>query len=126
MSQADDKLTPKQVKLITALLEGRTLEQAAEAAGVAYITAKRWRRDPDVIAELADARRELIAGALDVLTVGARAAAGELLALLRDKTVSPMVRLRAAEAVLERLHRWVELEDLDARLKALEARNEQS
>lgn len=126
MSQPDNNLTPKQVTLVAALLEGKTLEQAAQAAGVAYVTAKRWRRRPEFIAALAEARRELITGALDVLTVGARAAAAELLALLRDKTVSPMVRLRAAEAVLERLHRWVELEDLEARLRVLEERANES
>lgn len=126
MSHDDNNLTPKQVTLVAALLEGKTLEQAAAAAGVAYITAKRWRRRPEFAAALAEARREIIAGALDVLTVGARAAAGELLALLRDRTVAPMVRLRAAEAVLERLHKWAELEDLEARIRALEEKHGQA
>lgn len=126
MSDADNNLTPKQVALVTALLEGKTLDAAAQAAGVAYTTARRWRRRPEFVAALAEARRELISGALDVLSVGARAAAAELLSLLRDKTVSPMVRLRAAEAVLDRLTRWIELEDLEARIRALEERNGQA
>lgn len=122
MSQPANNLTPKQVQLVTALLRGETLEQAAGAADVAYITAKRWRRLPAVAAALAEGRRELIASALDVLSVGARAAAAEMLAILRDKTVAPQVRLRAAESVLERLHKWAELEDLQARIAAMEAR----
>lgn len=126
MSDTDTNLTPKQVALVTALLEGKTLEQAADAAGVASATARRWRRKPAFVAALAEARRELISGALDVLSVGARAAAAELLSLLRDRSVSPMVRLRAAEAVLERLHKWAELEDLETRIRALEERNDQA
>ena len=125
MSEPASNLTPKQVQLVTALLEGKSLEQAAQAAGVAYVTARRWRRLPAIIAALAEGQRELIASALDVLSVGARAAAGEILAILRDKRVAPLVRLRAAEAVLERLHKWAELEDLEARIRALEEKNAQ-
>jgi phage terminase small subunit len=126
MSQPDHNLTPKQAQLVAVLLEGKSLDQAAKAAGIAYVTAKRWRRTPQIAAALAEGRRELIASALDILTVGARAAAGEILTILRDRNVAPLVRLRAAEAVLERLHKWAELEDLESRIRALEEKHEQA
>lgn len=44
--------------LIDAAVEGRTLAEIAEAAGVSISTAQRRLRDPDILAELADARAQ--------------------------------------------------------------------
>jgi hypothetical protein len=123
MTEPARNVTPKQVAIIAALLMGKTIEQAAAGAGASPSTAHRWLRDPVFVAELAKARRAALSAALDVLTAGARIAAGEILAILRDKKVAPSVRLRAAEAVLERLHKWAELEDLEARIRALEEKH---
>ena len=88
--------------------------------GVPETTISRWQRDPAFIAELAAHRREAIRTSLDFLTAGARAASGEILAVMRDKANPPSVRLRAACEVLDRLSKWVEVEDLENRIKMLE------
>lgn len=116
------KITPKQTAAIAALMTGATIEAAASAVGVNAATVHRWLRDPAFVEELAAARRLTIGAALDTLTAGARAAAAEIAALVNDKSVAPLVRLRAAEALLDRLTRWVELEDLQRRIEALEGR----
>lgn len=120
MQDSAPEIDPKQTALIVALLAGKTIEAAAGEVGINPSTAHRWLRDPAFAAELGAARREALRSALDVFTAGARAAAGEVLAILRDKKTPPYVRLRAAEITLERLHRWADLEDHEARLKALE------
>lgn len=114
---------PKPVKMtavITELLAGKTPAQVALSTGTPTATIYRWQRDPAFIAELATMRREVIRTSLDVLTAGARAASGEMLVILKDKNVPASVRLRAATEILDRLGKWVELEDLETRITVLE------
>lgn len=111
----------KQDALAAALLSGKSIPQAAIAAGVTERTAYRWTKDPVFLAELAKLRREAIRASLDFLTAAARAAAGEIVITMRNPDVPPAVRLRAACEVLDRLTAWVELEDLDSRIATLEA-----
>lgn len=110
----------KMTAVITALLSGQSGTQASKTTGVPETTISRWQRDPAFIAELAAHRREAIRTSLDFLTAGARAASGEILAVMRDKANPPSVRLRAACEVLDRLSKWVEVEDLENRIKVLE------
>ena len=116
--------TAKQSRIIAELLQGKRLEQAAAAAGIAYSTARRWSLSPEFQAELAAARRAAIAEALDALTAAARSAALEQVRLLTDESTSPALRLKASIAILDRLTAWIELSDLEARLAALEAAQE--
>lgn len=110
----------KMTAVITALLSGQTGIQASKTTGVAESTISRWQRDPIFLTELATLRQEAIRSSLDFLTAGARAASGEILAVMRDKANPPSVRLRAACEVLDRLSKWAELEDLENRIKVLE------
>ncbi len=110
----------KMTTVITALLSGQTGIQASKTTGVPETTISRWQRDPAFQSELATMRREVIRTSLDLLTAGARSASGEILTILKDKTVPASVRLRAATEVLDRLHKWAELEDLENRIKMLE------
>lgn len=116
------ELTSRQHSAILHLLGGKTIVDAAKAAGVAEKTLHAWLKEPAFAEELAAARRQAIGTALDVLTASARDAAAVVVALVNDKTVAPLVRLRAAEALLDRLSRWVELEEMQRRIEALEAR----
>ena len=111
----------KQARLIASLLEGATLEAAAKAAGVSYMQARRWQTDPAFRQILAEARRQAIGLALDVLTGSAREAAATVKAIMTDSSAPPGVRLKAATEVLDRLAQWIELTDLEDRITALEA-----
>lgn len=97
------ELTGKQVQAITALLQGHTIEQAAEQAGVARQTVHTWLRDPTFAQVYADARRALVTQALDVLASAARDAAATMVDLMRDPATPPAIRHRVAEALLDRV-----------------------
>lgn len=110
----------KQAALIVELLAGKTLEQAAVAARVSYATARRWHADPTFAADLADARRQLVQRAIDALSARAVEAAEHVAQLVGDVTAPRPLRLRAALALLDRLHAWQVVEELAARVAALE------
>ena len=96
-------ISPAQSLAVAALVNGSTVTQAAEEAGVARETVSRWvHRDPAFIAELQNTRAEIAAGtrcALEALGVQAIATLADA---LRNSYMQP-TRLRAACAVLRML-----------------------
>ncbi len=96
-------ISPSQSLAVAALVNGSTVTQAAEKAGVARETVSRWvHRDPAFIAELQNTRAEIAAGtrcALEALGVQAIATLADA---LRNSYMQP-TRLRAACAVLKLL-----------------------
>lgn len=113
----------KQAQLIAAIMSGLSVRDAAAQVGVNYQTARIWHIDPDFKQQLADARKLLIADALDKQLSIARTASEVIAAILGDPSVPPSVRLKAAEGVLDRVTTWLELSDLDARLTIIEERH---
>lgn len=107
---------------IAALLETRTLAEAADKAGVALRTIKGWLEDPDFQAAFRDARRQVVEHAIARLQKSASAAAGTLRRNLRAEKEA--VQVRAASEILKHAVGAVELGDVLARLKALEAKME--
>ena len=114
-------LTETQHAALTALLSGKTVPEAAEAAGVNQTTVRRWLRKDEAFSEaLAAGRREALSNAMNLVTLAARTAAGVVLEVMRSPKTPPAVRLRAATGVLEMLLKWAELQDFEARLRKLE------
>lgn len=115
----EKKLTPNQRRAVESLLTSGSVTQAAEAAGVTRNTLYRWMKDTDFIEAMRDAEAEAVAGLSRSLAgLGESAAAAFREALEPDQKIT--VRLRAAEAVTDRLLKLRELVDLEARLIALE------
>ena len=112
-------LTPKQERAIAALITSKTLEEAAQRAGVSPRTLYRWQHeDPLFQVEWRSARR----AALDAGLAALQSGVGEAVQVLREslKERNPHVRIRAALGLLEHgLAANAQLE-LEARLKALE------
>jgi hypothetical protein len=104
---------------ITALAQGQTTAQAAEAAGVHIRTVQRWVNDPDFAIEVRDARKDLLQHAVGRLAAGAAQAVDTLLAALTDKDTRN--RVQAARVLLDTLLPLRESLDLEERLAALEA-----
>jgi transposase len=125
MRDSRDNLAPKQVKALTALLAGHSVEAAAVAAGVGVATLHRWLNDPQFRAAQQAGRRELAQMALSQLQSITRGAVGVIAELIADRAKPPSVRLRAAQIVIEASAKWLELEDFEMRLAALEARDAQ-
>src|SRR5262249_54032544 len=106
-----DKRGRKQEEAIAALLECRTVEEAAQAARVSPSTLKRWLQLPDFRAAYRQARRGLVEGAVGRLQAAAGQAVDTLPAVATDGKKDGD-RGRAAVALLD--HAFRGLTDADA------------
>lgn len=104
--------------LIASLTAGATLQEAATAAGVSAKTVSRRLREPEFAKALRDARRMVIAVAVNRLASSASEAVDELRSLLSSSSDS--IRLRAAVAILDSSHRMLDAQELVERLAAVE------
>jgi hypothetical protein len=121
MAGHGEKLGRKQEEAIAALLSQRNIEEAARAAGIGTRTLIRWLKLPEFGKEYRKARREAVNQSVARLQQATGAAATIVLKLMTDPNVPAAVKLRAAECVFDRAFKGVELEDIEARLAALEA-----
>jgi hypothetical protein len=108
-------------RLITALLGGATINDAARQAGIGERTAWRRMADPAFQERLETARRESLQAAMTALERATATAVETLTDLLGVKTAGS-TRLGAARAVLEFAVKWREQEELAERLSLLEER----
>jgi hypothetical protein len=125
MQDPFDNLTPNQVIALVELLGGKPVRTAAKAAGVDPATVHRWLNEPDFRAAQQAGRRQLTQQALSQLQSITETAIGVVKELMTDKGKPASVRLRAAQIVIEATVRWLELEDFESRLRALEGQREQ-
>ncbi len=113
-------LSARQWLALESLLDQGNVTRAAESAGVTRKTLHAWTKLPAFASEYRDARRRQVAAAGASLQRYAGVAAATLVTLMADRNVSPAVRLAAAKTVLELSIRAIEVEDIAARLDALE------
>ena len=119
-----EKLSRKQEQTIAALLTCDSLTAAAAGCGIAEATLHRWLKDDGFQAAYREARRAVVQQAI-VQVQGATGEAVETLrAVMQDADAPASARVSAAKAILETAIRAVELEDLEARIAALEAAQE--
>jgi len=114
-------LTPAQGRALTALLESTSIREAATAAGVHESAIRKWLREPGFRAAYGEARREAVGQAIAVLQRHASAASVTLVGMMTDPECREQTRYSAAKTVLEFALQGVALDDLGARLEALEA-----
>jgi hypothetical protein len=112
-------VTPKQAKLIAALLVARTAREACRQAGVPERTLRAWKQTPEFRAALKDAEGGVLREAAGLLQSMTLPAARVLRRLLHAR--DPAVRLRAAQTVIDRAVKGAELLDLMERVEQLEA-----
>jgi transposase-like protein len=121
MSGLKPKLGSKQEAAVLALLSSKNVEEAARAAGVTPRTLYRWMNESEFDAAYRAARRQAYGQSISRLQQGSTAAATTLLKVMVDVATPPSTRVRAAEAVLNHAAKAIEIEDIDARLRELEA-----
>lgn len=118
----ESDLPPRHQKLLAALLSARTVEAAAGAAGCSVRHAYRMLADPVFAEALRKARR----AALRLATGQLQQSAGEAVMVLRliaaDKGQPASARVAAASRLLDTAFKAAEIEDLEARLAAVEER----
>ena len=120
-----DGLTAQQQKAIIALLENPTVVKAAEASSVSERTLRRWMSDPIFSKAFRKARRESFSHAISIGAHYAAHAMQTLGMVMTDRTVAAQSRVSAANAILKFGRDSIELDDLAARVEALERLAEQ-
>ncbi len=120
MADPERKLSRKQEEAIVALLSTRSVEEAAKACGTPPRTLYRWLNDPEFDRAYRAARRKTFGQATARLQHGASAAATTLLKVMLDQGTPASTKVRAAECVLAHAAKAIEIEDIEARVTALE------
>ena len=121
MAAPDEKLHGKQAAAIAALLSHRTIAEAAHQVGIGDRTLLRWLQEDRVFqAAYRTARRHVVQHAVAQVQQATSMAVATLEAIMQDAEAPASARVSAAKAVLDTAIKGVELEDLAARIAALE------
>src|SRR5271155_927075 len=99
-------------------------EDSARQVGIDAKTLLRWLKIPEFQAAYLAARRTAYSQAVARLQQGTSAAATTLLKTMIDPSTPASVRVRAAEAIFNHAAKAIEIEDIDARLAAVEQAQE--
>jgi hypothetical protein len=126
MAGSGSKITRKQEAAIAALLTQRSVEDAARVAKVGVRTLYRWLKEPAFDAAYRKTRRDTFGQTIARLQQGSPNAATLLLKIVLDSNAPPSTRVRAAEIVLDKAAKAIELEDIEARLAELERAAQES
>jgi len=120
MNGHGSKFGRKKEEAIAALLTQRNIEEAARSIGVAPNTLLKWLKLPEFSAAYREARKAAYGQAVARLQQGTSAAATTLLKTLIDPGTPASVKVRAAEAIFNHAAKAIEIEDIEARVTALE------
>ena len=120
MAGHGEKFGRKMEAAVAALLTQRNMEEAARAAGISARTLMRWLKLPEFQAAYREARKAAYSQAVAKLQQGATAAATTLLKVMVDQSTPASVKVRAAECVMTHSSKAIEIEDIEARVSALE------
>src|SRR5580704_19466289 len=124
MSVSEGKFGRKKEEAIVALLSQRSVDDAARVANVTPRTLYRWMKEPEFDAAYREARRAAFGQSVARLQQASGAAVSTILKLMLDPNVPASTRARCADSVLGHTAKALELEDIEARLSALERVNQ--
>jgi hypothetical protein len=113
-------VTAKQERAIVALLNEQTVGRAATAARVGERTLYRWLRDPAFSHAYRRARREAFGQAIALTQRYAPVAVNTLAQIMMDDAAPASSKVAAATTLLRLGREGIELDDLAARVEALE------
>ena len=115
------KFNRKMEAAVAALITQRNQEEAARAVGIGVATLIRWQKDPEFQTAYREARRAVHQQSAARLQQATGAAVTTLLKVLVDPATPASVKVRAADSVLDHSAKAIELEDIEARVAAIEA-----
>jgi len=118
----ESPLTDRQQRVITHLLTSSSTEEACQHARVHKSTLYEWLKNESFRQELKRQRDEVIDRALDCLKANIAKAAETLIKHLGSSR--EIISIRAAERIIDFSQKALEHEELERRIKALEARLE--
>src|SRR5262249_37874947 len=114
------KLSHKQERAMTALLSCASILDAARQSGVAEVTLYRWLKDIAFQAAYREARRAVVQHAIAQVQRATGEAVETLRTVMQDPEAPASARVSAAKAMLETAVKGIEMDDLEARIAALE------
>ncbi len=115
------KLPRKGQQAIAALIEAPTIKEAASITGVGEATLFRWMQDSNFQSAYRDAKHRIVNHSITRLQQATGEAVETLVEIMKDDTKPASSRVACAKAILDLSVKAVELEDLAARVDALEA-----
>src|SRR5690242_7452898 len=114
------KIGRKQNEAIVALLTHRTIEEAARAVGISLSTLLRWMKESEFDTAYREAKRTAFAQAISRLHHLSSAAVSTLGKVMLDPAAPAATRVRAADSILDHTTKAIEIDDISARVSALE------
>lgn len=120
MTDLAEKLTSNKKRALTAIMENKTIAEAAKAARLSEKTIYRYMGDPIFRAALTAKEGEVIDG-VNRRLISLLDGAISVMISVGSKDSPPGVRLRAAEAVRDTFYKMRELKNMEERLANLEA-----
>ena len=120
MARSAEILRGKKEAALLALLTSRSVEDAARTADVPLRTLYRWMNEPEFDSAYRKAKRAAFGQAVSRLQQGTGAAAAAMLRLMADTATPASTRLRAADCVFSHAKSAIEMEEIEARVAALE------
>jgi hypothetical protein len=102
-------------------LTHKNIDEAAKAVGISNKTLFRWMQLPEFDKAYKAARRAAFGQATARLQQASSAAVSALLKVLVDAALPASARVRAADCILDHTKEAIELEDIEARVRELEA-----
>lgn len=119
-----DKLTPRQQKFMIALLNSRTVEEAAEKAGIGRTTGHSYLKSVTFKRAYREARNNVMQQATALLQSASTEAVQVLREIMLDESISPYTRQQSARTILEFGYKAHENEHILEVIEELEARFE--
>lgn len=114
------KFGRKKDEAIAALLTQRNIDEAARSVGIAPNTLLRWMKEPEFDRAYRDAKRAAFGQSISRLQQGTSAAVTTLLKIMLDSSAPASVRVRAADSIFNHAAKAIEIEEIEARVTALE------
>jgi DNA-binding MurR/RpiR family transcriptional regulator len=102
------------------MLTQRNIEEAARSVDVSTATLMRWQKLPEFQKAYRDARRAAHNQSVARLQQATSAAVSTLLKVMVDPNTPASTKVRAADSVLDHSAKSIEIEDIEARVTALE------
>jgi transposase len=103
---------------IVVLVSCSSYAEAAKELGVSVPTVYKWLGDPEFSAKLEATRNQIVSDSISKLKTHTTKAADTLALLLDDD--NPQIRRGVSNDILNHVLKFIELKELEARLKALE------
>jgi len=114
------KFGRKKEQAVAALLSQRNVEEAAKAIGVGTNTLLRWMKEPEFDTAYRQAKRAAFSQSVARMHQATGAAVSTVLKIMVDPNAPASTRLRAADILLDRTAKAIEIEDVEARVAELE------